>query len=197
MFFRKSELVGIYRKVIETGVLFIHIPKTGGVSISRQLYGGLIGHRGYRFYKKRFSHNQYRDLYKFSIVRHPYSRFISSYSFLKNGGLTNYDREISKKINNYDNIDSFLQQNYKTLKRNLHFISQNKFIFRRSNKQIDDIFKIEELDDYKLFLNLKLDIDTSYKLNSSPKTEEVRISQESKDILKDIYNKDFKLLDYE
>jgi hypothetical protein len=197
MFFRKSELVGINRKVIETGILFIHIPKTGGVSISKQLYGGLIGHKGYRYYKKRFSHNQYKDLYKFSTVRHPYNRFISSYTFLQNGGLTTYDREISKLINSYDNIDSFLQRNYKTLKRNLHFKSQHNFIFVRYKKQVNDIFKIEELNEYKVFFNLKLNIDTSHKLNSTIKTKKTKISQESKDILREIYKNDFTLLGYE
>lgn len=197
MYLRKNELVGINRKVIETGILFIHIPKTGGVSISKQLYDGLIGHKGYHYYKKRFSRKQYIDLYKFSIVRHPYSRFISSYSFLQNGGLTTYDRKIAKFINNYENIDSFLKQNYMTLKRILHFKSQHKFIFRNSNKQVNDIFKIEELNDFKSFFSLKLNIDTSFKLNSTPNKNELKLSQESKDILRDIYNEDFKLLCYE
>tara|TARA_B100001057_G_C22862141_1_gene954963 strand:+ start:3339 stop:3935 length:597 start_codon:yes stop_codon:yes gene_type:complete len=197
MFFRKSELVGINKKVIETGILFIHIPKTAGVSISKQLYDGLIGHKGYYYYKKKFSYQQYTDLYKFSVVRHPFSRFISSYNYLKNGGLTPYDREFSKKINNYDNVDSFLQQNHKTLKRNLHFKSQHTFIFRRSKKQVNDIFKIEELNDFELFFNLKLNVKISYKLNCSPNKNETTISQESKDILRDIYKNDFRLLRYE
>jgi Sulfotransferase family len=65
--------------------LFIHVPKTGGTSISSCLY-----HRNQPHLTAEFIFDLYgdaaRSLPSFAVVRHPLDRLKSAYHFLKHGG---------------------------------------------------------------------------------------------------------------
>ncbi|MDH5979711.1 sulfotransferase family protein, partial [Vibrio splendidus] len=86
----------IPKHVKDTNVLFVHIPKAAGISITKSLYGQEIGHkRSVDF--MRADENWFNNANKFSIVRNPYTRLISAYNFLKDGGIEKYkfDKEFS------------------------------------------------------------------------------------------------------
>ncbi|EWH11147.1 chondroitin 4-O-sulfotransferase [Catenovulum agarivorans DS-2] len=70
---------------IDTGSLFIHIPKAAGTSIARSLYGRNVGHRKADFYQK-VSRSQFEELFSFAFTRNPWSRAVSAYQFAKQGG---------------------------------------------------------------------------------------------------------------
>ncbi|MBV8594607.1 MAG: sulfotransferase family 2 domain-containing protein [Caulobacteraceae bacterium] len=67
------------------GVIFVHIPKTGGTSVSRVLYGRNLPHYSARFYGEVFP-DLVRSHASFSIIRHPVARLISGYKFMLDGG---------------------------------------------------------------------------------------------------------------
>ena len=67
------------------GILFIHIPKNAGISISHSLYGGQVGHQSIRYYQA-VAPDIVKRLPRFAVVRDPVERFLSAFRFAKTGG---------------------------------------------------------------------------------------------------------------
>ena len=75
------------------GCIFIHIPRCGGVALQRALFGNLGGgHSNYMRYKKIYK-DYLSQLKVTSIVRNPFSRLLSAYFFLQNGGYNKRDED--------------------------------------------------------------------------------------------------------
>lgn len=71
--------------VRNAGVLFIHIPKTGGTSVCAHLYGRNLPHWTWAFYREAFG-PEVNALPSFAVLRDPVERLISAYRFLRQGG---------------------------------------------------------------------------------------------------------------
>ncbi len=78
---------GIYRQeVLDTGVLFVHVPKAAGTAIVSALYG-LRGVGHYRAVTARnLNPELFWSLYRFAVVRNPWERLVSAYRFALQGG---------------------------------------------------------------------------------------------------------------
>jgi hypothetical protein len=91
---RASELgvrlpVGSKRKrrlaaVQQAGVLFVHVPKNGGQSVSEALYRVQIRHNSIRYYRR--VKPALACLPSFAILRDPADRFLSAYHYALAGG---------------------------------------------------------------------------------------------------------------
>lgn len=88
--------------------IFVHIPKTGGISITKLLgrYSVplrlLTGddywtdiHGKYYHYIKRHGKEIWNTYYKFAFVRNPWSRLVSSFHYLDGGGNNFFDKRLS------------------------------------------------------------------------------------------------------
>jgi Sulfotransferase family len=64
-------------------VIFIHIPKTGGVSVSTAAFGGSPGHRTWHQWQ-RLHPKKFGNYLKFAVIRDPISRFLSAYDYILN-----------------------------------------------------------------------------------------------------------------
>ena len=124
-------------------LLFIHIPRTAGRSISE---GGVnVINLGHRFADDVIT----QGYYSFTFVRNPYDRFQSSYYFYKN--IYKGVRSIGKEINKYNGFEDFTLNfdNFK-YKDDMQFVPQYKFI----NDDLDYIGRFEYLEsDWKNILH--------------------------------------------
>ncbi len=66
--------------------IFVHIPKCGGSSIGRALFGTYNGNlMPLASYQMIYSSADFEDFFKFAIVRNPFDRLLSGYHFAKHG----------------------------------------------------------------------------------------------------------------
>ena len=80
------------RTMIARGCLFIHIPKCAGIAVSKALFNNRAGgHLPLAHYQLIITPQQYKHLFKFTVVRNPYARLLSAYRFLASGGLNARD----------------------------------------------------------------------------------------------------------
>lgn len=67
-------------------LIFVHVPRVAGMSISRALYGeGCIHHYGMRYYRA-VDPEFARTAGSFALLRDPFDRFASAYAFVLAGG---------------------------------------------------------------------------------------------------------------
>lgn len=96
----------------ELKTIFVHVPKCGGVSINRALFGNLGGgHTSLEEYLTVFSPSEFLSFFKFAFVRNPWDRVVSAYFFLKNGGLNQWDKDwFARELSEYETFESFVRQ---------------------------------------------------------------------------------------
>lgn len=128
----KDSFASSYKPFDRHRCIFVHIPKTAGVSICRALFGNLAGaHIPLARYQLVFSKKEFNSYFKFTFVRNPWDRVFSAYNFLKKGGLLEVDRSWAEvEIAPYQNFDDFIKtglhrpsiQEWKHFKPQSHFL---------------------------------------------------------------------------
>ena len=109
--------------------IFIHIPKTAGSSVAQALFGG-SRHVPY-FEYERINPRKFKRFFKFSFVRNPWDRLVSTFFFLKNGGMNEMDRRFAaENLAGYDNFAAFVEGwlNEKNIWSWIHFKPQHYYI---------------------------------------------------------------------
>lgn len=81
----RSPKNGIPRCLRKSRFLFIHIPKTGGMSIARAIYGRPVWHRTALAYLES-EPDFFRARTSFTVVRNPWDRAVSMYEYSRSGG---------------------------------------------------------------------------------------------------------------
>lgn len=185
--------------------IFIHVPKVAGVSISNCLFG--IDNQRHRKIKeyKNFDRVKFKNYFKFAFVRNPWDRFLSAYSYLKNGGRNAGDKRWSELyLKNFDRFDVFVKAlKNEELKERVfswqHFEPQYKYICdNRLNIEVDFVGRFENLQEDFKFVSDKLGV--SMKLEHLNKSEHEKYDKyyddETRDIIYKLYEADIKLFNY-
>lgn len=191
-------------KIQNKNILFIHIPKTGGMAIKNS-----------KFYKdKVYAYTHQGSLtqdYKnhnfteiFTIVRNPYSRLVSAFFFLKKGGMHNYNDLISQKLlEPYDTFDSFvkhLKKEPEFIHKFIHLEPQVDFIYDdNTGLLVDDVLYTESLEEDYFILCDKYSDNCGELLeeNTSKHSDYTSYyTKELQDIVYNLYKDDFVKLGY-
>ena len=189
-------------------IIFIHIPKNGGTSIAQYLEMENIGHYHFSHYQQ--YPKKWKNYNKIAISRNPWDRFVSCYEYSKMensfyhsvegdsiyGKHPDYDLLRDKSFEECVTIAKLTPDllNHQGWKSQLSWISNEK-----EEIQVNHIFKLENIDDEKTgLLSIVNNENPIPKVNlSTRKDYKEYYTEETKDIIKEIYKKDIINLGYE
>ncbi|MDR3429240.1 hypothetical protein [Silvimonas sp.] len=179
-------------------VIFVHVPRNGGTSISTTLYGTKIWHLTLDALNHLMP-NEIKGKPTFAMYRDPIDRFTSAIKFLSTGGtaLISAADVTKRKLSSINTIDGYLDyiENAKSI-YDLDFVLRPQSIFLGGKTpKVDFLFS---LDDGMEMIGKALNFPD---MPSIPKTneslgEKIQLSKEQIDRIKRIYADDFALADY-
>lgn len=204
-FFSKEviEYINLKRKKVfydKKRVIFIHIPKVAGTSVSYGLYGRTLGHFKAKMIKENYP-KDFDEYFKFALVRNPYDRVYSAYKFIKQNGTEVMGIENKKVYHTkvFETYESFVMNwlpNVDIKKEDYVFQPQYSFIYDKDKLIVDKIWNIENMQVFTSEINELLGFQLNIEhLNKSKKTNK-EISQEMREVIYTVYKKDFELLGY-
>ena len=182
--------------------IFIHIPKGAGVSVNQAIYGRPLGH----FYAKdikRIYPKIFKKFFTFSVVRNPIDRLYSAYHFSIQGGtnvmgIKNYGYYINNQ--DFNSFESFVTKWLKKqnlLKIDFIFRPQYVYLFDDNKKLlVDKFYKLEHIEEYFDEISNAIGKPFSLEHLNASKRGKVKITDELRNEICNIYKQDFKLLGY-
>lgn len=186
------------KEVISKGIIFIHIPKAAGTSVSNELYGSRQGHYMWSTYAK-LEPSLFKDFIKITFVRDPYSRLLSAYFYLQSSPHSEDRMFFDLHLSKYKSFDDFVINwvNDETVKKWKHFYPQTEFIFDENNNQkVDFIGHVESMNEDIAKVNQLFCLNLTVKEFNKSDKPQLNISEKAKSIIYKVYKKDFNLLGY-
>jgi hypothetical protein len=179
---------------------YIHVPKAAGSSLRNYILNNRIDYIGHdeRIHPEK-PDGTYD--YVFTIVRNPYDRVVSAYYYLRRGGGSHDDVKDGREYC-HRKFPEFIKQDLKRAsKKQIHFKPMHYWVYDRCQVKATHIAKMENIkrDLIKIAEELKLPIpDPIPHANRTvhPESEEL-YTKELREIVYNIYKKDFKLFGYE
>jgi sulfotransferase famil protein len=186
--------------------IFVHIPKCAGVSITQSLFGNRAGgHKTIVQYQLIFSAWEFNTYFKFTIVRNPWDRLISAYTFLKQGGLTEDDHVwADQNLSDFPDFHSFVINwvNHRNIYTYFHFVPQHEFLLDPKTQKlgVDFIGKFENLEkDYeKICAKLNISASLLKQNKTTARFDDYRkyYDEQTRNIVTNVYQKDIELFGY-
>ncbi len=195
-----------YQPFDKTRSIFIHIPKTAGVSICRSLYGSLAGgHTTITKYQYVFSKNDFNRYFKFSFVRNPWDRLFSAYRFLMKGGYNSNDASwANEHLADFSSFEDFVTNGVaeRNIRKYIHFTPQVERLSLPGSRELS-------IDFLGFFENIMEDFQTvAKKINKNVRLPHANQSGREKEhyldkytdkmiaIVEDVYRQDIKAFGY-
>ncbi|WP_299228475.1 sulfotransferase family 2 domain-containing protein [uncultured Psychroserpens sp.] len=184
--------------------IFIHIPKAAGISFNMSLFGNYGGgHRDLKFYEEKYPKRTFNDYYKFTIVRNPWDRLYSAYTFLKKGGFDAIDKAwADEHLNQFNSFEDFVL-NWVTkanVYKKIHFMPQYEFLIDVSGElNMDYIGRFETIETSYKDIAAYLGIDTVLEKRNITKNKKQYFEQYTEKmitIVSDVYQRDIEEFGY-
>lgn len=147
--------------------IFVHVPKCAGNTIFQWTFGKIayFGHSPILHIKKILG-DIFEKVFIFSIVRNPYDRLLSAYTYLKQpheneSWISIWGQSWSIKcVSQYPTFKDFVMNFNESMKCELHFRPQFQFLYLPPNDlHVNLLMKFEELPNYFAALKEMLRID--------------------------------------
>lgn len=182
--------------------VFIHIPKCGGTSVLRAYSGNYCRDHATWYEFHRSNPVRWKDYYKFTFVRNPWSRLVSVYRYMLNRGNGGSDLAFANEMRGirggFSEFVNLLYDDESWLSDRM-FWPQTMFTHSRDGFMLDDYLKIEDLSRFPLIASrAKLSISNLPRLNKSGDKVDFRsfYSSKSVDQVREIYRSDVKAFGY-
>jgi chondroitin 4-sulfotransferase 11 len=192
----------LYAK-IPGDIIFIHIPKSAGMSFVKALYGKSSSHHAKAQDYYDVDSQKFSKCYSFAITRNPFSRLYSAYNYLSFGGKEAIDKVWRNLyLANYRNFEDFVLHGLnRAIEQNAeHFIPQFRFVLGTNDIMLCDyVGKLEKIESVihelknnnihiclpkeNAFGNRVLELDKLY-------------TPEMCEVVTSLYSKDFEIFDY-
>lgn len=204
-FFEKRQARQADAEIRNGGVVFVHVPRSGGVSVMRTVYhSASIRH---------FTIDQFmqvcapdlRELPRFAIVRNPWDRAVSAYHFAQQGGvpggaqMAHTDRYRGP---DFATFDAFVRQyltKHDVWKSDGVFRPQSYYLGRDAEKTLDHIGFLDQIGETESWLSgiLGRPIKLTH-VNASGRSHPYHnyYSDETRKIVADIYRADVERFDF-
>ncbi|MGH8273394.1 MAG: sulfotransferase family 2 domain-containing protein [Gammaproteobacteria bacterium] len=198
-----------YKPFDENKCIFVHIPKTAGVSVSKSLFGNFGGgHDPISVYRHAFSKEEFYGYFKFTFVRNPWDRLLSAYNYLMRGGMNAGDRLWAEKnIFVFENFEEFVKKGLdnKGILSSAHFKPQYRFICPPFSTTIlvDFVGRYENLGEDFNYIKSRLPNKSAGELPlynaGASKLSDYRdcYTEETRTIAGNIYCRDIELFEYD
>lgn len=194
-----------FEPFLHTRSIFVHVPKTGGTSVTFGLYGRKTGdHRTIADYKLCFPRHEFHSFFKFSFARNPWDRLLSAYLYMKHGGRNKEDCEWSiKYLRNFHSFHDFVTHwvNEENIRRGLHFRPQYEFLCTTGcEPEVDFIGYYEDL--YREYEYIRGKLGAGGKLVPMNRTSRKKgnyrdyYTAKTRAIVEKVYQKDIELFSY-
>ncbi len=200
----------------ELGCIFIHIPKNGGTSIGRSLFGDFEGnHMPIGTYQLIYDRETFERLFKFCVSRNPYDRLLSAYRFFRNGaervpyaGVNDVSRrpELQDATSAFETFEQFVIEwlNPARLRQHEHFRPQYRFTCAPNGRQrVDYVGRFESMEESFAHIAERLGVDAtlihdrkSVRADDDVATYVDAYTPEMRKVVEDFYAKDLRLFDY-
>lgn len=187
--------------------VFVHIPKTGGASVIQicMRHGIRIIDHDLRN-PDHISLARYRNLnpniYSFAIVRNPWDRVVSTYHYLKKGGIKEEDRADGNRfVNCYKDFNEFVLEAFKdqSILEQIHFRPQYEWMSDENGLIVDLVGRFEKLQMSCARWCKSIGL-PGYKLPHVNKSEhkpyKAYYSEKTIDIIRNAYSKDIEFFKY-
>lgn len=181
------------------GIVFIHIPKTGGTSVCACLYGRNLPHYTRSFYAAAYG-DKISRLPSFSLVRDPVDRLHSAYRFIHAGGTalmatSRFERARLPALRSFNAFVAHLVKRPGLIDCFLFMQRQTEFIVDHHGQlQVDRVFLLDENGKLPPAIANYLGVEQLPHLNASPPPIEV-ISTELRSAINMLYAADCRLIE--
>ena len=190
------------------GLIFLHVPKAAGTSVSQPLYGRFLGHyTAQQIFD--FDPSLLQTIPSFGVVRNPWDRCVSAFRFARRPALDDnvtpsINAAVRDQLTHFESFDSFVHDWLSVHDVNaLDYVFQEQSYFLmdgQNNQMVDFVGQVEGMDQVEAWVNSKLSSPVSFqKLNVSGEGTDYRAwyNTETKALVNKIYGRDVSNFRYE